>query len=159
MPSVGAVESPPDGAGLTGSGVRRGRSVGSGVGVDTGSALSPGAAVAGASVAGADVAPGLVVGLLTAGVAVAGGWVPVGVGVRFPAVSAAETTRAPPAAAKTPIIRTKAVAKAAAGRARRTRRPWRRPFWASARASGTMRAVRPAGTEGAGVAERRDATS
>jgi len=98
--------------------------------------------VAGACVAGAAV---------VIGACVAGAWVS-GVGVRLPAVRAAETTRALPAAAIEAITTPKAVAKAATGRIARTKTPCRRPFWASARTSGTMRAVRLAGSTGAGLA-------
>ena len=72
--------------------------------------------------------------------------------MRFPAVSAAETTSAPPAAANEAITMPKAVAKAATGRITRVKTPWRRLFCASARTSGTMRAVRPAEATGAGLA-------
>jgi len=72
--------------------------------------------------------------------------------VRLPAVRAAETTRAPPAAAIEAITTPKAVAKAATGRSTRVKTPWRRLFCASAKTSGTMRAVRPAGSAGAGLA-------
>jgi len=44
------------------------------------------------------------------------------------AVRAAETTRAPPAAASEAITTPKAVAKAANGRNARVKTPWRRPF-------------------------------
>ena len=57
-----SVDGTPDGVGLAGSGVRRGRSVGAGVGVgaaEAGALLAPG--VAGVLVAGAEVA-GAVVG-------------------------------------------------------------------------------------------------
>jgi len=102
-----------------------------------------GASVAGACVAGASVVTGA---SLVAGASVAGS------GVRLPAVRAAETTRAPPAAAIEAITTPKAVAKAATGRKTRANTPWRRPFWASARTSGTRRAARPAGATGAEVA-------
>ena len=75
-----------------------------------------------------------------------------GAGVRLPAVKAAETTSAPPAAMSDPITRPNAVAKAAIGRIARAKTPCRRPFWASTRTSGTMRAARPAGATGAGLA-------
>ena len=79
-----------------------------------------------------------------------------GVGVRLPAVRAAETTRAPPAAAREATTMPKAVAKATTGRARRAMTPWRRLVWAAAKTSGTMRAVRSAGTTGAGLAWRAE---
>ena len=72
--------------------------------------------------------------------------------MRLPAVRAAETTKALPAAASEAITRPKAVAKAATGRIARVKTPCRRPFCASARTSGTMRAERPAGATGAGLA-------
>jgi len=143
--SVGAVDSPSDGSGLTGSGVRRGTSVGSGVGVASGSALSDGASVAGAGVAGG------VVGASVAGCEAGACVVGAVAGARLPAVRAAETTKALPAAASEAITRPKAVANAATGRITRVRTPWRRPFWASARTSGTMRAESPAGATGAGM--------
>jgi hypothetical protein len=121
--SVGAVDSPSDGSGLTGSGVRRGTSVGSGVGVASGSALSDGASVAGAGVAGAAVAGACVAGACVAGASVVTGACVSGIGVRLPAVRAAETTRALPAAASEAITRPKAVANAAIGRITRLRRP------------------------------------
>lgn len=107
----------------------------------------------GASVAGAGVAGAWVAGVVTAGcsVVVVGTEV-ASVGVRLPAVSAAETTRAPPAAASEAITRPKAVVNAATGRRRRLKTPWRRFFWASARTSGTRRDARSAGTSGAGLA-------
>ena len=125
MLSVGAVDSPSDGSGLTGSGVRRGTSVGSGVGVASGTALSDGASEAGAGV-GAGVA-----GASVAGASVAGAPVSVGaalgigelLGVRVPAVSAAETTNAPPAAAREAMTRPNAVANAVTGRMTRANTP------------------------------------
>ena len=151
MLSVGAVDSPSDGSGLTGSGVRRGTSVGSGVGVASGSALSDGASVAGAGVAGGVVAGACVAGASVAGCEAGACVVGAVAGVRLPAVRAAETTKALPAAASEAITRPKAVANAATGRITRARTPWRRPFWASARTSGTMRAESPAGATGAGM--------
>ena len=116
----------------------------------SGTELSVGASVAGVGVAGVSVAGACVAGASVAGCE-AGVWV-AGAGVRFPAVSAAETTRAPPAAASEAITTPKAVAKAATGRMTRAVKPWRRPFWASARTSGTIRAVRPVGATGAVLA-------
>lgn len=111
-----------------------------------------GAAVAGASVAGASVAGACVAGAsVVTGACVAGALVS-GAGVRFPAVSAAETTRAPPAATSEAKTTLKAAAKLATGRNVRTNTFWRRPRWASARTSGTIRAERPAGAAGAGLA-------
>ena len=144
--SVGAVDSPSDGSGLTGSGVRRGNS-GVGVGVGAGAAGTAGTSVAGASVAGASVD-----GVFTvAGASVAGASGD-GVAVRLPAVSWVPTTRPIPVTATTPTTRMNEVAAAVSGRSTRAKTPWRRPFWASARTSGTMRAVRPAGSTGAGLA-------
>ena len=152
MLSVGAVDSPSDGLGLTGAGVRRGTSVGSGVGVASGAALSDGASVAGAGVAGAAVAGASVAGACVAGASVVTGACVSGVGVRLPAVRAAETTRALPAAASEAITKPKAVAKAATGRKTRVKTLRRRLFCASAKTCGTMRAVRPAKATGAGLA-------
>ena len=141
---------PSDGSGLTGSGVRRGTSAGSGVGVAAGTALSVGASVAGVGVAGDEVAGACVAGAWVAGWE-AGVWV---AGVRPPAVRAAETTRALPAAAREAITMPKAVAKAATGRNTRVTTLCRRLVWAAATTNGTMRAARPAGATGAGLAPR-----
>ncbi|MEI7993070.1 MAG: hypothetical protein WCH93_11675 [Actinomycetota bacterium] len=105
-----------------------------------------GVAVAGTSVAGAAVAGASVV----IGAAVAGS------GVRLPAVRAAETTRALPAAAREAMTMPKTLAKAATGRNTRVKTLWRRPCWAAAKTSGTMRAARPTGATGAGVALRAE---
>ena len=104
----------PAGVGLTGSGVRRGRSVGAGVAVG---------AVLGAGVAGAWVGAGVgaVLGAGVAGVVVGAAVVDSTTGFTFEAI-AAETTKAPPAAAMVTKTTAKAVAAAANGRMTRATR-------------------------------------
>jgi len=132
----------PAGVGLTGSGVRRGRSVGAGVAV--GAAL--GAGVAGVGV-GAWVGAG--VGAGVAGVVVGADVVDSTTGFTFEAI-AAETTRAPPAAAMVTKTTAKAVAAAARGRVRRATRVGR-----AVRLACTAAKVRAARSAGRGAGCRR----
>ena len=98
-----AVDVSPDGVGLAGSGVRRGRSVGAGVGVgaaEAGASLAPG--VEGVLVAGAGIAEEGVAGVGVAGALVGAGASTVWVGSGSLLRQAAPTRRA------LPLITTKA---------------------------------------------------
>jgi hypothetical protein len=116
--SEAAGDSSPAGVGLTGSGVRRGRSVGAGVGV--GASVGAGVAV-GVGVAGAGVG----VGFGVAGAGVAGCAVGAAVGASATGLTretiAALTTKAPPAAAMVTRTMVKAVVAAATGRMTRAK--------------------------------------
>lgn len=118
--SEAAGDSSPAGVGLTGSGVRRGRSVGAGVGV--GASVGAGVAVGvGAGVSGAGVG----VGFGVAGAGVAGCAVGAAVGASATGLTretiAALTTKAPPAAAMVTRTMVKAVVAAATGRMTRAK--------------------------------------
>ena len=119
--SEAAGDSSPAGVGPTGSGVRRGRSVGAGVAV--GASVGAGVGV-GAGVAGVGVGAG--VGFGASGVGVAGCTVGAAVGDSAIGLTrdtiAALTTRAPPAAAMVTRTMVKAVVAAAIGRMTRANR-------------------------------------